>query len=114
MTFGEELAQLRAIAGKKNALEVLMLLREKKVVSPSEIALSLKLEASQVHRALKVLLVYGVVSKHEKAATPVQSWVFYSLSPIGRRVAQHMMNIRLALLHAVVNDTLTESRRGRL
>ncbi len=85
----EDLSAIKVL-GQEHVAEILLAIQDSKVLSPSEIALRLRLQAPQVYRALDSLTKQGLVERHENVPTPVESWVFYSLSPKGRALTQSM------------------------
>ena len=89
----EQIRVFKALS-RENTVKILSSIIEHNTRSPSQLAVELDLQPTQVHRALGELVETGLVQRHAKNPTPLRSWVFYKPTPLGKQAMRLLTSER--------------------
>lgn len=77
---------------KENTTNILMEIFENSAMSPSQLAVKLGLNPTQVHRALDELIEADLIQRQIGTQTPLKSWVFYRPTPAGKEAVDLLLS----------------------
>lgn len=88
MKLKEDQIKVMRSLSKTNTAKILASLVQNNARSPSQLAVELNLQPTQVHRALNELYESKLITKQVKNKTPLASWVFYRPTAKGKQASR--------------------------